>query len=86
MDRAVLLSKLRDIVTTDPTAVVGEEFVLTHKNWDSMAILSALLVIEEVAGLQMEGEPLAGCRCVKEVLDAVETEWQRVNESAAGQQ
>jgi hypothetical protein len=34
----------------------------------------------------MEGEPLAGCRCVQEVLDAVETEWQRVNGSAAGRQ
>ncbi len=76
MDRASLLVKLSEIVSPNPREV-GEDYGLTHKNWDSMAILSALLAIEEVTGLQMEGEGLAGCTTVRDVLDRVAGEWEQ---------
>lgn len=85
MNRPELLSRLHDVVTTDRTVVVDEDFVLTHKNWDSMAILTALLAIEEVAGLQMNGDPLAECHRMGEVLDIVEAEWRKANGPAAAQ-
>jgi acyl carrier protein len=50
--------------TVDATYVFGDE-------WDSLAIVSTIALVDEQHGVFLEGQDLAKCKSVQDVLDLV---------------
>jgi acyl carrier protein len=71
MDKALLLSKLGNVLQVDPGALT-EDFVLNGDNWDSAALLSAIAVIDEICSIVVPTNELKACGTVRELLAAVE--------------
>jgi acyl carrier protein len=64
------LSKLAEILQADQQAV-GRSFPLTSANWDSLAVVSAILLIDEVYSITIPAKSLAQCTSVGALLDLV---------------
>lgn len=61
--------ELTEILEQDDVVVasytLGEE-------WDSLAIVSTIALVDELHGIFLEGEDLAKCKSVQDILDLVE--------------
>lgn len=72
MEKEAFFSKLAGVLEADP-AQVGENFALTPENWDSLAVLGAIALIDECFSATVPAFALNECRSVKELWRLVET-------------
>lgn len=68
MDR--FLEGLAEILEI-PVAEVTPELDLTKQAWDSLAVVSAIALIDDCYGLTVDGAALGKCTTIKEVQDLV---------------
>jgi acyl carrier protein len=58
-----LLAGLADILEEDVEAL-GEDYELDEENWDSMALLEAISLIDGEFGVTVSAKALAACKTV----------------------
>ena len=68
MDRDAFLSELADILEARPVEV-DEGFALPVGDWDSMAVLEVIALVDEQFGVAVPSEKLTACATVGELLD-----------------
>ena len=71
MDKGVLISKLADVMEVTQ-ADLTEDFALNADNWDSLAQLGAISVIDEVCEITIPANELKDCRSIGELLSLVD--------------
>jgi acyl carrier protein len=71
MDKSVLISKLADVMEVSP-ADLTEDFAFNADNWDSLAHLGAISVIDEVCEITIPTNELKDCRNIGELLSLVD--------------
>ena len=62
------LAEILEISPADVTA----ELDLTQQAWDSLAVVSAIALIDECFGITVDGAALAKCATVQQVQDLVD--------------
>ena len=70
MDQQAFFSQLADVLQVNP-AEVNEAFRLTPENWDSMAILATIALIDTHFGMTVPTNELTACKSVGAVLELV---------------
>ena len=60
---------LADILDVSPDSIADPETLMldSEDNWDSIAILSAISVIDEEYEIQLDGEDLQNCQSAKDL-------------------
>lgn len=71
MERQVLLKELAVILQEEPAAM-SPDFILTGANWDSVAVMSTIAMIDDITGLTVSGGALIECQTVSDVLALIE--------------
>lgn len=71
MNKKEIVEKLADVLQVNAVDL-NEDFILTADNWDSVAHLGAIAVIDEVCGIVVPTKALQECSSVGEVLKLVE--------------
>ena len=62
---------LADVLEIE-TSLINESLKLdVEDNWDSIAILSAIAIIDDVYEIQLEGEDLRNCSNPKDLYDLI---------------
>ena len=64
------LEGMAEILEISPSDVTPE-LDLTQQAWDSLAVVSAIALIDECVGVTVDGSALARCESVKQVQDLV---------------
>lgn len=62
-----LYAGLAEIFETD-TAEVNADTVLANHNWDSLAIVSTIALVDEIRGELLDGSALAECVTVADIV------------------
>jgi acyl carrier protein len=61
---------LAEILEIDPT-LVTQSLVLREYNWDSLAIISSIALIDECFSVTVKGAALSGCQTVGDIIGLV---------------
>ncbi len=64
------LSGLAEILEISPSEV-SPQLDLTRQAWDSLAVVSAIALIDECFGVTVDGAALAKCTTVSQIQDLV---------------
>lgn len=67
MNQEILLQELAAILQADPAAVTLE-FQLATADWDSVAVMSTIAMLDEYCGVTVSGDALARCATAGDVL------------------
>jgi acyl carrier protein len=62
---------LAEILEIDASAV-GPDVALTADNWDSLAIVSTIALVDDTHGVMLNGLSLAKCQSVQDLLALIE--------------
>jgi acyl carrier protein len=57
---------LAEILEVDPSEI-NSGFKLTDKEWDSLAVVSVIALVDECENLMLDGTPLAKCETVADI-------------------
>ena len=68
MDRKDFLLALDEMLELDAGTLTGSEELDSLDNWDSLAVISFIALVEEKIGLVVEGEKLAKAKTVDDLL------------------
>lgn len=68
MDRKDFLLALDEMLEFDPGTLTGDEVLETLENWDSLAVISFIALVDEKLGVVLEGEKLAKAKTVSDLL------------------
>ena len=71
MDNQEFIADLAAILEIEPEEV-HNELVLNNDNWNSLAIVSAIVLIDEHLGIAIEGDKLRACSSVGELLSLIQ--------------
>ena len=59
-DNKNFITEFADVFEVDPSAI-NPEFSLIDNNWDSLAIISTIALLDEHFGVIVDGKKLASC-------------------------
>lgn len=68
MDTKDFLLALDEMLELDPGTLTGNEELESLENWDSLAVISFIALVDEKLGLVVEGEKLAKAKTVADLL------------------
>ncbi|NYZ15434.1 acyl carrier protein [Azospirillum sp. RWY-5-1] len=68
MDTKDFLLALDEMLELDPGTLTGTEELESLDNWDSLAVISFIALVDEKLGLVVEGEKLAKAKTVADLL------------------
>lgn len=68
MDTKHFLLALDEMLELDPGTLTGAEELESLENWDSLAVISFIALVDEKLGLVVEGEKLAKAKTVGDLL------------------
>lgn len=68
MDRKEFLLALDEMLELDAGTLTGAEELESLDNWDSLAVISFIALVDEKLGLVVEGEKLAKAKTVDDLL------------------
>ena len=68
MDRNEFLLALDEMLELDPGTLTGDEALESLEAWDSLAVISVIALVDEKAGVVVEGEKLAKAKTVADLL------------------
>lgn len=71
MSKDKFLEDLAAILEVEPCDL-NDEFPLTTDNWDSLAIVASVVLIDEQFAVSIRGETLRNCTKVGELWQAIE--------------
>lgn len=61
-----LYAGLADIFEVDPAQINGDT-PLSDYQWDSLAIVSTIALVDEICGTLLDGKSLTGCALVQDI-------------------
>ena len=73
MTRAEFIREFADIVNVGPGELKPETSMESLESWDSVAYLSAMVLIDEKLGLTVRPEVLSRARTFEDILKAVDS-------------
>ncbi len=68
MDRKEFLLALDEMLELDAGTLTGAEELESLDNWDSLAVISFIALVDEKLGLVVEGEKLAKAKTIDDLL------------------
>lgn len=68
MDTKDFLLALDEMLELEPGTLTGDEELESLENWDSLAVISFIALVDEKLGLVVEGEKLAKAKTVGDLL------------------
>ncbi|MGQ9371562.1 acyl carrier protein [Azospirillum sp. A39] len=68
MDGKDFLLALDEMLELDPGTLTGAEELESLDDWDSLAVISFIALVDEKLGIVVEGEKLANARTVGDLL------------------
>lgn len=68
MNTAEFLLALDEMLELDPGTLTGAEALEDLENWDSLAVISFIALVDEKLGLVVEGEKLVKAKTVADLL------------------
>ncbi|MCW2243733.1 acyl carrier protein [Azospirillum canadense] len=68
MDRKEFLLALDEMLELDAGTLTGAEELESLDNWDSLAVISFIALVDEKLGLVVEGEKLAKAKAIDDLL------------------
>ncbi len=71
MDTKVVLDRLAQVLALPPGSVTPAT-KLNADIWDSMAVLGAQALADELYGIALSGDQLTACTTVRQLLDLIE--------------
>lgn len=71
MGKKMFFEDMAAILEADPTDL-HEEFVLDRDNWNSLAIVAAIVLIDEQFGTTIEGDKLRECTSIGELWQLIQ--------------
>ena len=72
MNKIAFIEEMSEVLQVAPTELT-DSFVLNDSNWDSLAILSAIALIDEHFGATVNGEKLSNCTSFGELLANIDS-------------
>ncbi|WP_448206561.1 acyl carrier protein [Azospirillum sp. sgz302134] len=69
MDRKDFLLALDEMLELDAGTLTGAEALDSLDNWDSLAVISFIALVDEKLGLVVAGEKLAKAKTVNDLLE-----------------
>lgn len=73
MNTKAFLSELAAILQVPPETVT-ESYKLDSGNWDSVAVMGAIALIDEQYNITVPAKDLIGCTSVKQLLELIATQ------------
>jgi acyl carrier protein len=73
--QAAFMNDLAALVEANPTEL-GPDHPLNDSNWDSVAVISGIALIDKHFGVTVPGDALASCGSVGELLRLIESSGQ----------
>jgi acyl carrier protein len=70
MDEEALRTGLADVLEVEPTALT-DDLPLTGDNWDSMAVVATLALIDEMYGVSVPPSALDDCASVGSLIASI---------------
>jgi acyl carrier protein len=70
LDKAVFLSRMAGILSVERNSL-DENHALNGKNWDSVARLSTIALVDELYGVTVPADDLASCSSVGALVELV---------------
>ena len=71
MDNQVFMEDLAAVLEVEPEELQAD-FPFTRDNWNSLAIVSTIVLIDEQFGVAVEGEKLRECTSVGGLLELIQ--------------
>ena len=68
MNTTEFLLALDEMLELDPGSLTGAEALEDLENWDSLAVISFIALVDEKLGLVVEGEKLVKAKTVADLL------------------
>lgn len=72
MSREAFLEELAEVLEVEPTDL-SDSFELNGENWSSLALISAIALIDEHFDKTVSGEKLAECTTIRALTDLIES-------------
>jgi acyl carrier protein len=73
MKTAEFLRELEAMLERDQGSLAGDEVLVDLPEWDSLAIISFIALVDEKFGLAIEGNKLAAARTVPDLVALVQS-------------
>ena len=68
MDKATFLRKLDEVMNLPKGTIKGDESLSTIKNWDSVALMSFIALLDDELKLRVTGKQVMQCRTIPELI------------------
>jgi acyl carrier protein len=72
MQADTFLREIEFTLELESGSLTGEEVLADLPEWDSLAVISFIALVDEKLGLAVEGEALAKAKCVADLLALVD--------------
>lgn len=72
MDISKKLALLEDMMELDEGTLTPETALEEIEEWDSLAKLSLIVLVDEECGKQLTGDQIKAFMCVKDILDCMD--------------
>jgi acyl carrier protein len=69
---AIFMNDLATLIEANP-AELRDDYELNDNNWDSMAVISGIALIDRHFGVTVPGDALVSCGSVGELLSLIES-------------
>jgi acyl carrier protein len=71
LEKEQFLEKVGELLETDQVALTPE-FILTEDKWDSVAIISTMVLIDDFYQVGIDGKILFQCKTIADLLSAID--------------
>lgn len=72
MTKKELLQMLEEIVEADPDTLTGEELIEDLENWDSLAVVNFIALVDENFGITLSPEKIMNSKTVNELVSLLD--------------
>lgn len=73
MPKEEFLRKLAELLELPPGSLTGPEALAGLENWDSLAVMSFMAMVDEQCGVAVAPKQLAACKTVDDLLQLTNT-------------
>ena len=72
MTKKELLQMLEEIIEADPDTLTGEELIEDLENWDSLAVVNFIALVDENFGITLSPEKIMNSKTVNELVSLLD--------------
>jgi acyl carrier protein len=72
MNRKEFIEKIEDIIEVEPGDLTGEEELADLEDWDSLAVMGFIAMVDTNFGMTIEAAKIGECKTVNDLLALVQ--------------